>query len=322
MIATFSKALALTVALIGNAAIAQGYPAKPIRLIVPYPAGGSMDVSARVFAAEVSGRLGQPMIVENMAGAAGTLGAAFVARQPADGYTLCYCVTGVMTITPLLDSKVPYKPLEDFAHVSHLYNMENMLMARADLPANDLPSLIALSKQKAGGLTYGTPGSGGTHHLGAEMLKNQTGANIRHIPYKGEGPAVNDLMAGTIDLVFGSAPVAFQMAKAGKVKIIANLGSQRSSLVPEVKTVAESGFADYGWYNFAGLDAPAKTSPEIVNRLAKAASEALGSPAFRAKLQGMGIRAVGSTPEEYSTFLTKETARWSSVLQYTKVERD
>lgn len=296
------------------------YPNRPIKLVVPYPAGGAMDAGARLVARDLTGELGQPVIVENVTGGAGTVGTSFVVRQDPDGYTLCFCVTGVMTITPLSDPNVRYKPLEDLVAVSHVHNMDNVIMARRDLPASDFAGLLELSKK--GSLTYGTPGAGGTHHLGAETLKRETGVAIRHVPYRGEGPAVSDLLGGQIDLVMGTAAVAAPLLKEGKIKVIANLGPKRSKLLPDVQTVAESGFPRYGWVNFVGINAPAKTDPAIVMKLTEAVVKVMSTPSMRERFYSMGFEPVGSSAAEYTELLKRETASWSAVLKTVDLPRN
>lgn len=296
------------------------YPSRPIKLVVPYAAGGAMDAGARVVAKDLSVVLGKPVLVDNQTGGAGTVGTANVVRQAPDGYTLCFCVTGVLTITPLSDPNVRYKPLVDLVPVSHVHNMENVIMARRDLPANDFPSLLALSRK--GELTYGTPGAGGTHHLGGEVLKRETGVAIRHVPYRGEGPAVADLLGGQIDLVMGTAAVAAPLLKEGKIKVIANLGPRRSKLLPQVATVAEAGYPSYGWVNFVGINAPAKTDPAIVKKLNEAVVRVMQTPAIRERFYEMGFEPVGSTPEEYAELLKRETASWAAVLKSVDLQRN
>lgn len=316
-------ALAAVLGLAGVAPLAAqtaDYPNRAIKLVVPYAAGGAMDAGARVVAKDLSVALGQPVVVDNQAGGAGTVGTANVVRQPADGYTLCFCVTGVMTITPLSDPNVRYKPLVDLAPISHVHNMENVIMARRDLPASDFASLLALSRK--GELTYGTPGAGGTHHLGAEVLKRETGVAMRHVPYRGEGPAVADLLGGQIDVVMGTAAVAAPLLKEGKIKVIANLGPRRSKLLPQVGTVAEAGYPAYGWVNFVGINAPAKTDPAIVKKLSEAVVKVMHSPSMRERFYEMGFEPIGSTPEEYAELLKRETASWAAILKTVDLPRN
>ena len=313
---------ALTLAAATAGALAQAtFPNRPVRLVVPYAPGGALDVSARIVAAEMGKSLGQQVIVDNRPGAAGTLGADLVAKSAPDGYTLCWCPTGPLTITPLSDPKVPYQPLKDLAPVSHAINMENVIMARKDFPAGSLKELIALAKASSQGFTYGTPGSGGTHHLGGEWFRNETGANLVHVPYKGENPAVADLLGGQIDLVFGSASLAAPLLKEGKIKVIGNVGSTRSQLLPEVPTVVEAGFPHYAWYNFIGINAPAGTPPAVIDILGRAVAKAVREPAVREKFVSMGFEAVGSTPREYASFLDQQTAIWGRLLKTTNISR-
>jgi tripartite-type tricarboxylate transporter receptor subunit TctC len=314
--------LALALAGVVPAAHGQAFPNKPVRLIVPYAAGGSMDGSARVLAGEISKTLGQQVLVDNRPGAAGTLGADLVAKSPPDGYTLCWCSTGPLTITPLTDAKVPYKPLKDLLPVTQAVNIENVIIARRDLPANTLKEMLALSHSSPSGLTFGTPGAGGTHHLGGEWLKTETGGKLVHVPYKGESLALAEVVGGQIDLAFVSPWLAAPLVKEGKIKVIANFGTQRSKLMPEVPTIAESGFPRYGWYNFVGINAPAGTPPAVVDRIAKAVAKAVREPAVAEKFTGMGFEPVGSTPAEYGRFLQKETETWGRVLKTTTITRE
>lgn len=316
-------ALAATLALAASSLVqAQAaFPSKPVRLIVPYAPGGALDTSARMVAEEMAHDLGQPVIVENKPGGAGTVGAAQVARAAPDGYTLCWCPTGTVAITPLSDPNVPYDPLKDLVPVSHAINMDNVIMARKDLPANNFKELLALGKKSQRGLTFGTPGAGGTHHLGGAWLAQETGMKLVHVPYKGENPAVADLLGGQIDLVLGSAALAAQFVKEGRLKVLANLGNTRAKLLPDLPTVAESGYPEYGWYNFIGVNAPAGTPAPVVDKLSKAIARAVHTPALEAKFLDLGFQGVGSTPQEYGVFLTKQIETWGRLLKATNVVR-
>jgi tripartite-type tricarboxylate transporter receptor subunit TctC len=314
-------AAGLALAALGTAH-AQAFPTKPVRLVVPYAPGGALDGSARIVAGEMSKFLGQPVVVDNRPGGAGTTGADQVAKSAPDGYTLCWCPTGPLTITPLSDPKIPYQPLKDLVPVSHAINMDNVIMARKDFPANTLKEMLALAKTAPHPFTFGTPGAGGTHHLGGEWLQSETGVKLVHVPYKGESPAVADLLGGQIDMVMGSAGLAAPLFKEGKIKIIANLGGERSKLLPQVATVAESGYPKYGWYNFIGINAPAGTPPAVIDTLSKAVAKAVHQPAVQEKFLGLGFQSVGSTPKEYAAFLQKETATWSRLLKTTTITRD
>lgn len=300
----------------------QAYPTRPLRLIVPFPAGGGVDAAARLVAAGMGKTLGQTVIVENRAGAAGTVGTELVAKSRPDGYTLCWCPTGPLTLTPLSDpAVVMYHPLEDLMGVSEVVEMDNVIMARSDFPLDTLQAMQELSRNEGRQFTYGTPGAGGTHHLGGEWLANMTGIKLRHVPYKGESPAVADLLGGHIDLVFGTALAAYPHVTAGKFKVLANLGKVRSQLLPQAPTVAEAGFPSYGWNNFIGINVRAGTPTGVVQKLAGAISRAVQDPAVQHDFTTMGMRPVGSSPAAYEDFLRKETAIWRKLLAETPLSR-
>lgn len=300
----------------------QAFPSRPLQLVVPFPPGGAVDAAARLVAKGMSNTLHQTVVVDNRSGAAGTVGTDYVAKSRPQGYILCWCPTGPLTLTPLSDpGGVPYKPLEDLLAVSEVVKMDNVIMARRDLPAKSLKDMQALSLQQGREFTFGTPGAGGTHHLGGNWLSNMSGIKLRHIPYKGEAPAISDLLGGQIDLVFGTAMAAAPLVASGKIRILANLGTTRSRLLPDVPTVAEAGFPGYGWHNFVGINVAAGTPPDIVSTLAEAARNAVRDPAIQQKLKDVGMQPVGSSPAEYTRFLQSETATWQKLLSSTPVSR-
>ncbi len=315
-------AAATTGAMISGIAYAQSFPLKPIKLVVPYAAGGAMDAAGRIVATELTKVLGQPVVVDNRSGGAGTTGTHSVVRSAPDGYTLCFCVTGVMTITPISDPTVPYKPLTDLIPISHIHNMENVLMSRKDLSANNLAELIALSNTKSDGLTFGSAGAGGTYHLSGEWLKEEAGVKLIHVPYRGEGPAINDLLAGQIDLVFGTLASAAPHAKDGKIKLIANLGKNRSKLFPQLKTISELGYPNYYWSNFVGLNAPAGTPQATIDVLEKAAMTIMKDPAMRERFNNLAFEPVGSSAKEYAALLKRETETWTRLVKANPIKRD
>lgn len=227
-----------------------------------------------------------------------------------------------MVITPLSDATVPYDPLKDLAPVNHTLDFENVLMARKDLPAENVKELVALGRSTQDALTYSTPGAGGTHHLGGEWLKRETGMKLLHVPYKGENPAVTAVMAGQIDMAFASALIAAPAVKDGRVKVLANVGPARSKLLPDVPTIAESGFPQYAWVNFVGVNAPAGTPPAIIEHLSKAITQAARTPAVENKLADMGISVVGGGPKDYEAFLRNEMKTWGNLLKTTNVTRE
>jgi tripartite-type tricarboxylate transporter receptor subunit TctC len=220
-------------------AAAQAYPSKAVRLVVPFAAGGVTDVMARLIGGEMARHLGQPVTVDNRAGAGGAIAAEHVAKSPADGYTLCFCTTGPMALIPILDARLPYDPLRDLAPVSHLHNVDNVIIARPTLPANTVAELVALARSNPDKLTYGTPGIGGPQHLSGELLNTMAGIRLVHVPFKGEAPSITDLMGGQIDLVFASVLAAVPHIKSGKVKAVAVPHRTRAELLPDVPTVAE-----------------------------------------------------------------------------------
>lgn len=315
-------AAATTGAMISGIAYAQSFPHKPIKLVVPYAAGGAMDAAGRIVATELTKVLGQPVVVDNRSGGAGTTGTHSVVKSAPDGYTLCFCVTGVMTITPISDPTVPYKPLTDLIPISHIHNMENVLMSRKDLSANNLAELIALSNTKSDGLTFGSAGAGGTYHLSGEWLKEEAGVKLIHVPYRGEGPAINDLLAGQIDLVFGTLASAAPHAKDGKIKLIANLGKNRSKLFPQLKTISELGYPNYYWSNFVGLNAPAGTPQATIDVLEKAAMTIMKDPAMRERFNNLAFEPVGSSAKEYAALLKRETETWTRLVKANPIKRD
>jgi len=322
MIGLFSFFATTSMAVISGFANAQSFPNKPIKLVVPYAAGGAMDAAGRIVATELTKVLGQPVVVDNRAGGAGTTGTNSVVRSTPDGYTLCFCVTGVMTITPISDPTVPYKPLTDLIPISHIHNMENVLMTRKDLPANNLAELIALSNSKSDGLTFGSSGAGGTYHLSGEWLKEEAGMKLVHVPYRGEAPAIVDLLSGQIDLVFGTLASAAPHAKDGKIKLIANLGKNRSKLLPQLKTVSELGYPNYYWSNFVGINAPAGTPQSTVDILEKAAMTIMKDPAMRERFNSLAFEPVGSSAKDYAALLKRETETWTRLVKANPIKRD
>ena len=311
-----------TAALISGVSNAQSFPNRPIKLVVPYAAGGAMDAAGRIVATGLTKVLGQPVVVDNTSGGAGTIGTTSVVRSAPDGYTLCFCVTGVMTITPISDPTVPYKPLTDLIPISHIHNMENVLMARKALPANNLAELIALSNSKSDGLTFGSAGAGGTYHLSGEWLKEETGIKLVHVSYRGESPAINDLLAGQIDLVFGTLASAAPHAKDGKIKLIANLGKNRSKLFPQLRTISELGYPNYYWSNFVGINAPAGTPQSTIDVLEKVAMTVMKDPAMRERFNSLAFEPVGSSAKEYAALLKRETETWTRLVKANPIKRD
>lgn len=316
-----SALITLVTLVVAGAATAQTYPVKPIRLVVPFATGGSTDVAARLLGAEMSKTLGQQIVIDNRAGGAGALGADFVAKSAPDGYTLCFCTTGPMALIPILDPKLPYQPLRDFAHVSHVLNVENVIIGRLDLPATNAAGLVALAKASPDKVTFGTPGIGGPQHLAGELLNTMAGIRLVHVPFKGEGPAITDLLGGQIDIVFASMVAALPQIRAGKVKALAVPHLTRSRMLPEVPTVAETGYPGYEISNFIGISAPAGTPAAAIDRLHAAVTAALAVGSVQERLVADGLAPVGSRPEAYAEMLKRANERWSGVIRQAGLTR-
>ena len=302
-------------------AIAQSFPSKPIRLVVPFAAGGVTDVMARLVGGEMAKNLGQPLVIDNRLGAGGAIAAEFVAKAPADGYTLCFCTTGPMALIPILDPKLPYNPQRDLAPVSHLHNVDNVIIARADLPANTIAQVVALAQASPDKITYGTPGIGGPQHLSGELMNSMAGIRLLHVPFKGEAPSITDLMGGQIDLVFASVLAAMPHIKSGKVKAIAVPHRTRAKLLPQVPTVAESGYPGYEISNFVGINAPAGTPAVVIDRLYAAVAAAISTTAVQERMISEGLTSVGSRPEAYADFLRSEHDKWTRVIKQAGLTR-
>ncbi|MBC7378891.1 MAG: tripartite tricarboxylate transporter substrate binding protein [Burkholderiaceae bacterium] len=303
-------------------AAVQNYPERPIKLVSPFPPGGPTDVMARLIGGQMARALGQPVIIENRAGAAGAIGADFVAKAAPDGYTLCYCTTGPLVTLPLLDSKLPYQPARDLLPVSQVNRLELVLVARPGLEAQNIPELVALAKARPGRITYAIPGMGGPNHLAVELLKTLASIDLLPVPFKGDQAALTDLMGGHVDLFLGSVQSAAPLVAGGKVKAIAVTGAQRSTMLPGVPTVAESGYPTYEASTFAGIHVPAGTPPAIVAKLQKAAIAAAQDATVRERMLTEGMVSVGNTAPEYTQYILGETAKWEKAMQRAGVKRE
>jgi len=296
-------------------AVAQSYPTKPIRWIVTYPPGGPTDVVARAIGAKLTEAWGQQIIIDNRAGAGGMIGTELGARAAPDGYTLLFGTSAGMTINPALQSKLPYDPVKDFAPVSLLVINPQLLVLNPTVPANSVKELVALAKAKPGQLNYASVGQGSPNHLGMELLKALTGTNIVHVPYKGTGPAITDLLGGQVQLMFNSMPTVLPLVRSGKLRALAVGSTQRISAIADIPTVAESGvpgFENVTWY---GMFAPAKTPREIVNKLNAQVVRILAEPDMAQRLSSQGAEPRSSTPDELAKFMRVEFGRWAKVIK-------
>lgn len=317
------KAVLLGTVMISLAAGAQGpaYPTKPIHLIVPTSAGGGADALARAVGPRLSQALGQPVVIENKAGAAGNIAAEQVAKAPPDGYTLLVGAIAPLAINPTL-FKLPYDPMRDFAPITGGVVFGNVLVAHPSVSANNVQELIALAKARPGSLNYGSAGPGTAGHLAGELLADMAHVNLVHIPYKGGGPAMSDLLGGQTQLIFASPPSAIAYIKAGRLKALGVTGAQRIGSLPDVPTIAESALAGYEAINWYCFVAPAKTPKEIVTRLNQELRKALESAEIREILVGQGMEPAPSTPEELSAFMQSEIVKWRKVIKDRKIAAD
>jgi tripartite-type tricarboxylate transporter receptor subunit TctC len=292
---------------------AQNFPAKPIKLIVPFPAGGPNDIIARVIGQRMSELAGQPVLIDNRGGQGGVLGTDAVAKSAPDGYTIAISSAGALAISPSME-KVAYDTLSDLTPVTLVATVPEMLVVATNVPAKDVGELIALAKAQPGKLNFASSGPGSMPHLAGELFKLTAGINIVHVPYRGAAPAVNDLLAQQVQMVFLDLPVLLPQIKAGKLKPIAVGATQRVPSAPDVPTTVEVGMANLQTENWYGMVAPAKTPPQIVAILNKAAVEAMKDPAVIEKLSSQGAILVGDSPEHFRDYIDSETKKWAKVI--------
>ncbi|HEY4920719.1 MAG TPA: tripartite tricarboxylate transporter substrate binding protein [Xanthobacteraceae bacterium] len=301
--------------LAGASAQAQDYPTRPIKVVIAFPAGGPTDFVGRLLADKLKDFLGQPVIIENKAGANGAIGADFVAKSAPDGYTLFLTTSGAVTITPNLRADTPYDTLRDFAPISRVVNVSEVLAVRPELGLKSARDLAAMAKAKPGTLAFASTGVGSPPHLALELLQAAAGVKFVHVPYRGAAPAITDLLGGQVIAMFADAPVLMPQIRAGKLKALAIAAEQRNPVLPDVPTLAEEGYADTVTNNWYGLLAPAKTPPAIIARLNRAMRAALADQDVRQKLVNVGAVPAPTTPEEFAQFLRDELARWGKVIR-------
>jgi tripartite-type tricarboxylate transporter receptor subunit TctC len=306
---------AAAAALLAHAAHAQAWPTKPIRLLVPFAPGGTSSIVARSVAAEMEKGLGQPIIIDNKPGGGGNVAMLEAARADPDGYTLIIGHIGTLAVNPFMFEKLPFDTNKDFAAVSLLAKVPNIFVVHADVPAKDLREFVALAKQQPGKLYYGSAGNGSAGHLAFEYLKLVAGIDIVHVPYKGTGPNLIDLVAGRTQATSAGTPPLLPHVKAGKLRVIAVGGPQRLAIIPEVPTVAEQGYPGFETTQWYGLNAPAKTPAAVIQRLATEAAKAAKHPSVAERFAVDNAEAVGSTPKEYADFIAAEQARWGEVVR-------
>jgi tripartite-type tricarboxylate transporter receptor subunit TctC len=291
------------------------YPNRPVRVVVPFPPGGLNDVVVRVIAQKLGENLGQNVIIENRGGATGTIGTAAVAKAAADGYTLLSSGSTTAAVAPHLYSKLPYDQAKDLIAVGRIGAVSSIVLLHPSVPATTMGELIALMKAKPGTINFGSGGSGGSQHIGAELLKTLTGVQMTHVPYKGGGPAMIDLVAGQIAMMIEPMPTALPQMRAGKVKALAVTTPQRSSAVPNLPTVSEAGVPGYDLTIWLGFFAPAGTPHEVIAKMNAALADVLRSPEMRDRLAQQGVDPIIDSPEEFGAYVNAELARWGKVVR-------
>ena len=299
---------------VAGAALAQPYPDKPVRFVVPYPPGGGTDVIARIVQERFQAALGQPVVIENRGGAAGSLGTDVVAKAPPDGYTVLFTLSS-HTINPAIYAKLPFDTVKDFQPVGTVASLPQILVANNALPVNTVAELIALAKAKPGSLSFASVGNGSPGHLAGELFKLRTGTVMTHVPYRGGGPAVTDVMGGQVPLLWVSIPAAAQFVKAGKLKALAVSTVKRSAAFPNVPTMQEAGVADFEVDSWYAMFVPARTPKPVVDKLNQALNTIVQEPDIRDKLLAQGSEGVGGTPEALAKVVSTELPRWAKLAK-------
>ena len=322
LVSRWAAGIAVGLMLASSASAQSSYPNKPIRLVVPFPAGGSVDVTSRALAQKLSEQLGQPVIVDNRPGAGGNIGMDAVAKSPADGYTLGMGALSTHAVNPALFNKMPYDAGRDFAPISLVVVTPNVLVTNPiALPAVDVAGIVAGAKA-IGKANCASGSNGSAGHLACELFKLQTGAPITHVPYKGGGPAMTDLLGGQVQMMFDNLASSLPQIKAGKLKAFAVTTPKRSALAPDLPTMAEAGFKDFDVFTWWGLFAPAGTPPELIKRLSVEVGKALAAPDLREKWLASGAEPAASTPEEFRAFIGKELTKYARIVKETGAKVD
>ena len=306
-------AIAITAALAGFAH-AQSFPVKPVRIVVAYPAGGSIDTTARLVAPRLSEILGQPFVIDNRSGAAGNIGTEFVAKAAPDGHVLLMGSAAAIASSPSMYAKLPYDPVRDLAPIILIANQPNVLTVHPSVPARNVKEFVALAKANPGKFNYGSSGVGATQHMTAELFAMSTGVKIVHVPYRGGTPAMTDLMAGHIDFMFTPAPNAVGVVRSGRVKGLAVTSLKRSATLPELPTMSEAGLKDFELLGWIGLLAPAGTPQPVIDRLNAEVQKMLTGD-MKAKLLDLGLDTAGGTPAQFAEFIRKDIAKYARIMK-------
>jgi tripartite-type tricarboxylate transporter receptor subunit TctC len=316
MMRDISSGFAAVLLAIGSGAtVAQSYPVKPVRMVVPFPAGGATDIVGRLIAQKLAESWGQQVIVDNRGGAGGTIGSDIAAKAPPDGYTMLVGTSSTHAIAPSLYSKLPYDPVRDFLPVTLVASATILLAVHPSVPAKTVRELIALAKRKPNALSFASSGNGGISHLIGEQFKSVGGVQMLHVPYKGDTPALVDLVSGQVHLMFGTALAFLPYVKAGRLNALAVTNPGRSPIVPDVPTVAESGLPGFEALQWFGIFVPAGTSKDIVTRLNAEIVKIVRLPDIRERLSSLGADVVGNTPEQFAAFQKADAVKWARVVK-------
>ncbi len=313
--------IASTLALAALAAQAQAWPAKPIKLVVSYPPGGTVDAVARIIATPLSQRLGQPVIVDNRGGAGGAIGGDLVAKSAADGYTVLLDASNHAQ-NPALRSKMPFDTLRDLAPVSLLVKVPNVLVVNPATTIKTVQDLVAQAKARPGEINFASSGNGSAQHLAAEQFSAMAGVRMTHVAYKGGGPALTDVMAGQVPVFFGSLASSLAYIQGGKLRAVAVTGKSRAAVLPQLPTVAEAGLAGYEVYEWNAVFVPTGTPAAVTERLSRELAAVLQDPDVRKRLEATGAEVIGSTPAELDAFRRAELAKWSKLAKDNKIQMD
>ena len=308
-------ALAALCLLASPLALAQAYPTKPVKLIVPFPPGGPTDIVGRIVASKLSDALGQQFVVENRAGAGGTVGSEVASQASADGYTLLYGSTSTLAMAPSLYRKLAYDPRKSFAPISMVSSGPMLVAVNASVPANTLAELIALAKDKPGSLNYASAGNATPPHLAAEMFKSMAGVSLVHVPYKGGGPMVTDALGGQIQVVLGDQANLMPHVQTGKLRALAVATTKRSANAPAIPTIAESGLPGFDATAWQGLVGPVGMNPDVIKKINEAFNKVMTTPAVHDKLVAGGLEPMGGTPQQFGRFIDAEITKWTKIAK-------
>ncbi len=301
---------------------AQAWPAKPLRWIIPFPPGGGTDVMSRVISQKLSERIGQPVVVENRAGSGGTIGLEAAARAPADGYNLVMGQAANLAVAPALYKKLPYDPVKDFAPITNAVSAPLVLVVNPALPVKTVKELSALARARPDQLTFGSPGNGTAGHLAGEQLKIAAKAKMTHIPYKGNVPAMTDVLGGQISMLFSTIPPVLGQVRTNRLRALATTGAQRAAVLPTVPTLAESGLPEFVLVNWWGVLAPAGTPPDIVSRLNAEIVKILQLPDVRERIAAEGGEPSPNSPEQFAKFIAAEVVKWGTLVRASGAQVD